>query len=78
MQWRRKGFLVEELEKGLKELRSFAALGRKQKYQPARCHELPGTGSPTKEYTWRESIAPAAYVAEDGLAGISGRSGPWT
>jgi hypothetical protein len=31
--------------------------------------ELPGTKPPAKEYTWRKAMAPAAYVAEDGLVG---------
>jgi hypothetical protein len=37
--------------------------------------ELPGTKPPTKEYTWREPMAPAAYVAEDGLTDKKGRKG---
>ena len=48
------GSPMEELEKGLKELRGFAAPWREQQCQQARpClpPELPGTGSPTKEYT---------------------------
>jgi hypothetical protein len=31
--------------------------------------ELPGTKPPIKENTWWDSMAPAAYVAEDGLVG---------
>ena len=31
--------------------------------------ELPETKPPTKEYTWRGPMAPAEYVAEDGLFG---------
>jgi hypothetical protein len=38
--------------------------------------ELPGTEPPTKE-NMEGPMAPAAYVAEDGLVHISGRSGPW-
>ena len=52
---------IEELEKELKELRGVAAPWEEQRPDPL---ELPGTGPPTKEYTWR-----ALYVAEDGLVG---------
>jgi hypothetical protein len=31
--------------------------------------ELPETKPPTKEYTLERPMAPAAYVAEDGLVG---------
>jgi hypothetical protein len=31
--------------------------------------DSPGIKPPTKEYTWREPMATAAYVAEDGLIG---------
>jgi hypothetical protein len=44
---------MEELEKGLKELRGFTAPWREQQCQQARPTplELPGSGPPTKEYT---------------------------
>ena len=29
--------------------------------------ELPGNKPPTKEYIWRGSMAPVAYIVEDGL-----------
>jgi hypothetical protein len=29
--------------------------------------EFPGTKPPTKEYTWREPMAPDTYIAEDSL-----------
>jgi hypothetical protein len=48
---------LEKVEKGLKELRVFAAPWREQQCQQARprlLQELPRTGSPTKEYTWRD------------------------
>ena len=60
---------MEELEKGLKELRGFAAPWREQQCQHARPSEFLGTGPPTKEYTWRDRMALATYVAEDGLVG---------
>ena len=58
------GSLMEELEKGLKELRGVAAPWGEQQRQPARPPELPGTGPPTKG-----PMAPVAYVAADGLVG---------
>jgi hypothetical protein len=42
---------VEELAKGVKELRFFAAPWGEQKCQLARPLELLGNGPPTKEYT---------------------------
>ena len=49
------GSLMEELEKGLKELRGFAAPWWEQPCQLNRSPlELPGTGPPSKEYTWRD------------------------
>ena len=51
---------MEELEKGLKELRGVAAPGGSNSVNRPDPLEHPGTGPPTKEYT---------YVAEDGLVG---------
>jgi hypothetical protein len=45
---------MEELEKGLKELKRFATPWEEQQYQTTRPKELPGTKPPTKEYTWRD------------------------
>jgi hypothetical protein len=45
---------MEDLEKGLKELKVFAAPWREQQYQQARPPELLRTGPPTKEYTWSD------------------------
>jgi hypothetical protein len=43
---------MEELEKGPKELKVFAAPQEKQQYEPTNFPpELPGTKPPTKEYT---------------------------
>jgi hypothetical protein len=51
---------MEELEKGLEELRGFAVLWREQLARPPRA---PKNGPPTKD----PCIAPVAFVAEDGL-----------
>jgi hypothetical protein len=40
---------MEELEKGLKELKGFATL-KEEQYRP----KLPVSKSPTKKYTWRD------------------------
>ena len=46
---------MEELEKGLKELKGFATPEGEQQYQPTRhTPELPGTKPPTKEYIWSD------------------------
>jgi hypothetical protein len=45
---------MEELEKGLKELRGFAVPQEEQQCQSARHPEAQGTGPSTKEYTWRD------------------------
>jgi hypothetical protein len=50
--WTKCGALIEELEKGLKELKGFATLEEDQQYQPTRPLELSGTMPSTKEYTW--------------------------
>jgi hypothetical protein len=52
---------MEELEKGLKELKGFVTPEEEQKYQPTRPPELPGTKPPIKD----QPMPPAA--SEDGL-----------
>jgi hypothetical protein len=69
---------MEELEKGLKELKGFATI-EEQQYQPTRTHipfELPGTKPPTKKVHMEGPMAPATYVVEDGFVGVSGRRDP--
>jgi hypothetical protein len=53
---------MEELEKGLKELRVVCSPIKRATVSTGQTPppDLPGTGPPTKEYT---------YVAEDGLVG---------
>ena len=46
------GSLMEELEKGLKNLKGFATHKKNNINQPDHPPELPGTKPPTKEYTW--------------------------
>ena len=45
---------MEELGKGLKELKEFATPWEEQQYQPTKLPELPRSKQPTKEYTWRD------------------------
>jgi hypothetical protein len=56
---------MEELEKGLKDLRVFAALWREQQCQTARSPRAPGDWTTNQ----RVHMALATYVAEDGLVG---------
>ena len=69
--WTQPGVPNEQLEKGLKELKGFATHRRsnniKKPDPPPTTPGLPGTKPPSKEYTWRESMTLATYVAEDGL-----------
>jgi hypothetical protein len=51
---------MEELDIGQKELRGFATALEEQQYQPTRVH-------------MEGPMAPAAYVAEDGLSDINER-----
>ena len=60
------GAPMEELEKGLKELKGFAT---HRKTNIPNLPKLPGTKPPIKDYTCGGGgpMASAAYVAEDGL-----------
>jgi hypothetical protein len=65
---------MEELEKGLKELKEFAApLGLLTGQTSL---ELQGTGLPTKEYTWRDQWLWSHMWQRMALLDVSGRSGP--
>jgi hypothetical protein len=63
----------EELEKGLKRRRGFAAPWMEQQCPKARTPEFPGTGSPTKE----GPMALTTKVAEDGLVGHQWKERPF-
>jgi hypothetical protein len=55
--WIKQGDPMEELEKGLKELKGFATPEEEQQYQPTGTPPppgLPGTKPPTKVYIWRD------------------------
>ena len=39
---------------------------------------LPGTKPNKQREHMEQSMAPAAYAAEDGLLGINGKRGPWS
>jgi hypothetical protein len=59
---------MEELGERLKELKGFVTPQKEQQYQPTSLPEPSGTKPLTKEYTWwQKHMAPATYVAEDGL-----------
>jgi hypothetical protein len=45
---------MKELEKGLKELKGFTDHRKNNNIRQPDPSELPGTKSPTKEYTWRD------------------------
>ena len=60
---------MEEIEKGLKELRGFAAPYREQQCQQARPSGAPGDWT-TNQRTYMEwPMVLATYVAEDSLVG---------
>ena len=46
------GSPMEELEKGLKELKEFASPRKNKNINQPDTPEFPGTKPPTKEYTW--------------------------
>ena len=60
---------MEELEKGLKELRGFAAPWREQQCQQARHHGAPGDWTTNQKVHMEGPMALAAYVVMDGLVG---------
>jgi hypothetical protein len=60
---------MEELEKGLKELRGFAAPWKKQQCQLTRPHGAPRDWTTNQRVHMEGPMAPATYVAEDGLVG---------
>jgi hypothetical protein len=48
------GSPVDELERGLKELKWFATPSKNNNINHPDPQDLPGTKPPTKEYTWRD------------------------
>ena len=58
---------MEELEKGLKELRGFAAPWREQQYQLARYPRDPKDWTTNHRVHMEVPMDPTACVAEDGL-----------
>jgi hypothetical protein len=77
---KKKTYLERVLRKGpfrLKELRRFAAPWEKQQCQPARPLGAPRDWTINPEVHMEGPLALAAYVAEDALLYINGRSGPW-
>ena len=60
---------MEELEKGLKEQRGFAAPWREQQCQQARLPGAPRDWTTNQRIHMEQPMALATYVAEDGLVG---------
>ena len=67
------GSPMEELEKGLKELRGFAAPWREQQCQQARPPRAPGDWTTYQRIYMEGPMALGTYVAEDGLVWSSVR-----
>jgi len=65
--WTEHGNSKEGLGEGLKEMKGFATPQKNSTVNQPDPPELPKTKPPTKEYTLRGPMAPAAYVTEDGL-----------
>jgi hypothetical protein len=70
---------MEELERGLKELREFAAPWREPLCQYLRSSELPGTGPLTRVHMKGPmALAEVSHMWQKmALLDISGRRGPW-
>ena len=68
--------LMEELEKGPKELRGFTAPWGCNSANWPDLPELPGTGPPTKECTMAVPMALAICVTENGLVGHQWKEWP--
>jgi hypothetical protein len=68
---------MEELEKGLKELRGLQSWGGASVNWPGP-PELLDTGPPTKEYTWRDPWLWPFVWQRMALMDISGRKGLWS
>ena len=71
----RRRSLMEELEKGLKELRGFAAPWREQQCQLA-TPRAPRDWTTNQRIHMEGPMALAAYVAEDGLVGYQWEERP--
>ena len=61
------GSLMEELGKGLKELKEFAAPWREQQCQLPRPPGAPGNWTTSHRIHMEGPVSPAAYMVEDGL-----------
>jgi hypothetical protein len=67
---------MEELEKGLKELRRFVAPWREQQCQLARSPGAPRDWTTNQRVNMEEPMPPTAYVVEDGLVGYQWKEWP--
>ena len=71
------GSLKEKLAKVLKELRGLQPHGGSNRISKPDPLEFPGTGPPTKVYTWRDPWLQQHMWQRMALFYISERSGPW-
>jgi hypothetical protein len=69
---------MEELEKGLKELKGFATCRKNNNINQPDPPKLPGTKPPIKECTWSDPWLQLHMQQRIILLGISGRRGPWS
>ena len=69
---------MQELEKGLKELRGVQPHGGSNSVNQPEPPELPWTGPPTKKYTWRDPWLQLHMLQRMALLGINGRRGSWS
>jgi hypothetical protein len=68
---------MEKLEKGLKELRGFTVPWKEQQCQQVRPHGAPEDWTTNQRIHMEGPMAPASYVAEDGLVGHQLEERPW-
>ena len=69
------GSPMEEMKKGLKGLREFAASKESNSVNWTDLQDLPGTGPPTKEYTWRDPwLWPHMWQRMTFLASVGGEA----
>ena len=69
---------MEEMGKGLKELKGLEPHRKNNNIIQLDPSELPGTKPPTREYTWEEPWFQLHMEQRIALPGINGRGDPWS